>query len=440
MSGNRKTERLFNLLIMLLVQRRFVSKERIREILYPGQTTDAFEKMFERDKEELRSLGVPIEVGGMDVYFDDEPGYRIRPDQLALPEISLSADEAAVVGLATKVWEHAKLAAATTEAVRKLTAYGVSVDVGALDIGEARIGAEEPSFDVFWAAALERTPVTFDYRRVGARAQPPGTSSRGAWCASRGAGTPWAGTPTGRTSGSSGSPGSQGAARLDGEPGSYRIPPGTDVRAIAERLAPTAPSEPATVLVRPGGRSAAAPSGHRGHRGRRRPRRRGVGPADAAQGHLDERGAAQPRARPRGRGAAVAPRRRGRPAHRRGGCLVSTGAGRGQGPGRPAAAAGAVPACPPGSPPRRGRPGARGAPAAGARRPQGAADVRAARRLPRRPDRRGPRRARERRGRRGDPGEQRRLPGPAAAADAHRGERADRGAPGAARGRRRLDP
>ena len=179
MSGNRKTERLFNLLIMLLVQRRFVSKDRIREILYPDQTTDAFEKMFERDKEELRSLGVPIEVGGMDVYFDDEPGYRIRPDQLALPDISLTADEAAVVGLATKVWEHAKLAAATTEAVRKLTAYGVPVDVGALDIGEARIGAEEPSFDVFWAAALERTPVAFDYRRVGQEPEHPAPAAVG---------------------------------------------------------------------------------------------------------------------------------------------------------------------------------------------------------------------------------------------------------------------
>ena len=119
MTTSRKTERLFNLLIMLLVQKRFVAKERIREILYPDAGDDAFEKMFERDKEELRSLGVPIEVGGMDAYFDDEPGYRIRADQLALPEIALTADEAAVVGLATKVWGHAKLAAATTEAVRQ---------------------------------------------------------------------------------------------------------------------------------------------------------------------------------------------------------------------------------------------------------------------------------------------------------------------------------
>src|SRR3954447_15834535 len=96
----RKSERLLNLLIMLLVQRHYVSKDRIRAILYPDASRDAFEKMFERDKEELRSLGVPIEVGSMDAYFEDEPGYRIRADELALPEIELAADEAAVIGLA----------------------------------------------------------------------------------------------------------------------------------------------------------------------------------------------------------------------------------------------------------------------------------------------------------------------------------------------------
>ena len=42
-------------------------------------------KMFERDKDELRSLGVPIEVASMDAYFDDEPGYRIRRSEFELP-------------------------------------------------------------------------------------------------------------------------------------------------------------------------------------------------------------------------------------------------------------------------------------------------------------------------------------------------------------------
>src|SRR6476646_2723885 len=127
--ASSKTERLLNLLIMLLVQRHYVAKDRIRAILYPDASDEAFEKMFERDKDELRSLGVPIEVGQMDAYFDDEPGYRIRADEFALPEISLESDEAAVVALATTVWEPARLADATTGAVRKLTAAGLDLDL-----------------------------------------------------------------------------------------------------------------------------------------------------------------------------------------------------------------------------------------------------------------------------------------------------------------------
>src|SRR5688572_2384521 len=59
----RKAERLMNLVICLLVTRGYVSKDRIRKVVdgYRDQTPDAFEKMFERDKEELREIGIPIE-------------------------------------------------------------------------------------------------------------------------------------------------------------------------------------------------------------------------------------------------------------------------------------------------------------------------------------------------------------------------------------------
>lgn len=248
-----KTERLLNLLIMLLVQRHYVSKERIREILYADSpSTDAFEKTFERDKEELRSLGVPIEVGQMDAYFDDEPGYRIRADEFALPEISLESDEAQVVALATRVWDHARLAEATTDAVAKLTAAGLDLDLGALEIAQPRLSADEPSFDVFWEATLSRRPVVFDYRRPGY--DQPLTRHLEPWGVVRYSGR-WyvVGQDTDRAE-------ERvfrlsrvvGAAMMGGPPGSFSVPPGTDVRAVARRLAPAGPAEEAVVLVRPG--------------------------------------------------------------------------------------------------------------------------------------------------------------------------------------------
>ncbi len=247
----RKSERLLNLLIMLLVQRNYVPKLRIREILYPEASLDAFEKMFERDKEELRSLGVPIEVGSLDVLFD-EPGYRIRPDVFALPAISLEPDEAAVVGLATKVWEHAKLADATADALRKLTAAGLDPNLAALQIAETRLSADEPSFDAFWEATQERIPVTFTYRRSGD--QLTNTRHVEPWGVVRYSGRWYAvgwdrerkAERVFRLSRI------EGSVERDGRPGSYDVPADTDVRAIARRLAPSAQRQEVVVLVRAG--------------------------------------------------------------------------------------------------------------------------------------------------------------------------------------------
>ncbi len=274
MAAVRKSERLMNLLIMLLVQRHFVPKQRIRSILYAGSTDDAFEKMFERDKEELRSLGVPIEVGHMDAYFDDEPGYRIQPEQLGLPAIELEADEAAVIGLATRVWQHARLAEATTDAVRKLSAAGIDVDVSALDIVEPRLSADEPSFDVFWEATQERCEVEFDYRTAGSaetttrHLQPWGVARHsGRWYVV-GHDTDRGEERVFRLSRV------QGQARRRGPAAAYDVPPGTDLQALTRRLAPTPAPEQAVLLVRRG-------AGHLLRRGAESIETDVVGPDDA---------------------------------------------------------------------------------------------------------------------------------------------------------------
>ncbi len=249
-SSSSKSERLLNLLIMLLVQRRYVAKDRIRELLYPDSTSEAFEKMFERDKEELRSLGVPIEVGQIDAYFDDEPGYRIPADRLALPDISLTADELAVVGLATKVWQHAKLARATTDAVRKLTALGADLDVSALDIVEPRLNADEPSFDIFFEATQERQVVTFGYRRPGqtettARHLRPWGVTRysGRWYVV-GFDIDREAERVFRLSRVEGTPLKVGGS------GAYEVPAGVDLGEVARRLAPAVSIERVVLLVR----------------------------------------------------------------------------------------------------------------------------------------------------------------------------------------------
>lgn len=110
--AERKTERLMNLIFALLVSRQYLTKEQIRDSIadYRDSTPQAFDRKFERDKEELRELGINVEMGQNDKYFNDEPGYRIRRDEAELPDLELTREEAAVIGLATQVWEHAGLA------------------------------------------------------------------------------------------------------------------------------------------------------------------------------------------------------------------------------------------------------------------------------------------------------------------------------------------
>ena len=83
--------------------------------------------MFERDKNELRDLGIPLETGRVS-QFDPTEGYRINREAYALPAVELTADEAAAVAVATQLWESPELITATQGALLKLRAAGVDVD------------------------------------------------------------------------------------------------------------------------------------------------------------------------------------------------------------------------------------------------------------------------------------------------------------------------
>jgi proteasome accessory factor B len=250
----RKSERLMNLVICLLVARTYVGKARIREAVqgYHDLGDEAFEKMFERDKDELRELGVPIEVGYVDRAFEDEPGYRIRRTAFELPDIRFEADEAAVVGLAARVWQHAGLAEATSAALVKLRAAGVDVDTAALGVVEPHLTTREPSFEPLWNAVVSRTPVRFGYRRPGSEPatrhlEPWGIVSwHGHWYVV-GHDRDRAAARMFRLSRV------EGKVTRDGRPGSYEVPEGTDVRALASGLTrDETPAATATLRVRSG--------------------------------------------------------------------------------------------------------------------------------------------------------------------------------------------
>ena len=107
---SRKSERLVNLVIALLATKRSLTKAEIFRTIegYEG-TDESMERMFERDKDELRSLGIEIEVSGIDPLFEDEQGYKIKPENFAMDSKGYSASEIAYMSLGAVSYTHLTL-------------------------------------------------------------------------------------------------------------------------------------------------------------------------------------------------------------------------------------------------------------------------------------------------------------------------------------------
>ncbi|MCW2526679.1 MAG: Proteasome accessory factor [Pseudonocardiales bacterium] len=162
-----------NLVLCLLSTRQFLTAEQIRRAV-PGYEADdnsdradeAFKRMFERDKAELRELGIPLETGRTS-FFDTDDGYRIARRDYELPEIEFDPAEAAAVGLASRLWQSATLGSAARTALLKLRAGGVEVDDRAAPGAVPHIDSGEPGLSGLLEAVQSRRAVRFDYRKSG---------------------------------------------------------------------------------------------------------------------------------------------------------------------------------------------------------------------------------------------------------------------------------
>src|SRR5262245_35828486 len=95
-----RVERVLNLLALLLDTRRPMSREEVVKAV-SGYPTDiaANRRSFERDKEMLRGMGVPITVETLPGEAA-EVGYRVLPDEYYLPNLELSDEETAALRVA----------------------------------------------------------------------------------------------------------------------------------------------------------------------------------------------------------------------------------------------------------------------------------------------------------------------------------------------------
>jgi proteasome accessory factor B len=174
-----RLERLVNLTATLLATRRPLSLEELAERFEPPYPEEkaARRRQFERDKETLRDLGIPITVEP--IGLGSEQGYRIRPEDYYLPDPGLTPEERAALHVAVTAVRLGGDEA--REGLRKL---------GGLEGGLEGNGAGAPlaelettdALGVLFDAVSRRAPLTFGYRGETRSLEPYGVVLRwGHW-------------------------------------------------------------------------------------------------------------------------------------------------------------------------------------------------------------------------------------------------------------------
>ena len=171
-------DRLFSLVLALLATETGLLKSEIlstvrgyAERYDSGGQNANLERQFERDKDDIRELGIPLET----VESPDRPGdnqalrYRIPKGQYDLPdEVRFTPDELALLGLAAEVWREASLSADSQRALTKLRSLGIEPREPVIGYAP-RLRVREAAFEPLRQALDRRQTVRFRYFKPGER-------------------------------------------------------------------------------------------------------------------------------------------------------------------------------------------------------------------------------------------------------------------------------
>lgn len=123
------------------------------------------ERMFERDKDDLRSLGIEIEVASHDPLFEDEPGYRIRQDTYQLPLTDLTREESSIIATALGLWATSGLEQEAITAARRVHS-SAEVASEIFDRQVTPIEFTEAGLVAVSKALASKSMITFNYQKT----------------------------------------------------------------------------------------------------------------------------------------------------------------------------------------------------------------------------------------------------------------------------------
>ena len=166
-AASRRTERLMCLVFILRARgRRGITKAELRRAIddYAAcPTAEAFERMLERDKRDLRDAGVLVDVVQRDAWHEDEHAYVLHADTLLTLPV-LGADELRMLALAAEAWQRGAWDALAHGALHKLEVFAPELTA----VERPRISwTVDTHLEALRAAIRARRAVRFAYRRPG---------------------------------------------------------------------------------------------------------------------------------------------------------------------------------------------------------------------------------------------------------------------------------
>lgn len=181
--SSQKTERLINLTLALLASKRYLSKaEILRNIPGYEGSPETKERMFERDKDDLRSLGIQIDVNNSDPLFEDEQGYLIKSESFQFAENEFTKEELLLLTMAANLWHDSAVELDSQNALLKIQSLSGPVENDMTMTPTLRITEDWQLLVSIFTAVQNKQILEFSYRGKKRQVNPYGLySSNGFW-------------------------------------------------------------------------------------------------------------------------------------------------------------------------------------------------------------------------------------------------------------------
>jgi proteasome accessory factor B len=158
-----KSERILNLFFVLINSKRPIPRHEIRQRVNGYEECEsetAFERMFERDKDELRNTGIKIDTVPVDPLFDDELGYQVDSKTFLTKTVEWTPAERAILSLAATTWHRTEFENLAKSATLKT---GGSINVKSSDENTENYSGELLKFRSIMKSLNTKSIMDFRY-------------------------------------------------------------------------------------------------------------------------------------------------------------------------------------------------------------------------------------------------------------------------------------